>query len=460
MLDPEDAVVSSIPQACSSLSRWQIFWLCFARLMETSTFFAPFPYIPQMLQEIEGLKDADLGFYTGTVESSSEIVELAVLVVWYYLADRIGRKATLILSLAGMSIGPIFFGFSRSFAQMIVFRCVTSLFSGASLIVRTMIGENSSSKRQAEAYGWFSVADVLGYCVGPIIGGFLAEPGALYPGLFAHVGFFQIYPYALPGFVVGALNLLTALACALSLDGTPQRKTSLNSHEATQSKEKLTRWTAFWHLYRQPKVSLSLLAWSQSVLLGSYFIAIVPLALYTPINAGGLSFNAPQISLYLGAQAAGQSVWLILAFPRLSRRCGPTGILQSCAVLYPILFASFIAMNALLRDGGASALAVFWVVTCISTLLGPYVFTSFAASQLIINSVSTDAKLLGSINFIALLICKMIRMILPALATAAYGFGIKSQLWGGYFGWIVVMPVSSGLLMSARFLGVQAGSVF
>lgn len=49
------------------LPKAQVFLLCYLRLVETIAFFAVFPFINKMIWEIGGLKEEDVGFYSGLI---------------------------------------------------------------------------------------------------------------------------------------------------------------------------------------------------------------------------------------------------------------------------------------------------------------------------------------------------------------------------------------------------------
>jgi len=47
----------------------QIMLLCYARLVEPIAFFSIFPFIQQMILEVGGVKEEDVGFYSGLIVS-------------------------------------------------------------------------------------------------------------------------------------------------------------------------------------------------------------------------------------------------------------------------------------------------------------------------------------------------------------------------------------------------------
>ena len=50
----------------------QIVLLCYARLVEPIAFFSIFPFINQMILEVGGVKEEDVGFYSGLIVSVFE----------------------------------------------------------------------------------------------------------------------------------------------------------------------------------------------------------------------------------------------------------------------------------------------------------------------------------------------------------------------------------------------------
>jgi hypothetical protein len=48
----------------------QIMLLCYARLVEPIAFFSIFPFIQQMILEVGGVKEEDVGFYSGLIVST------------------------------------------------------------------------------------------------------------------------------------------------------------------------------------------------------------------------------------------------------------------------------------------------------------------------------------------------------------------------------------------------------
>ncbi|PHH58887.1 hypothetical protein CDD81_4178 [Ophiocordyceps australis] len=434
------------------LPTFQILLLCYARLMELIAQYSVYPYIAQMIQRNQHLRQSDVGLYSGLVESIFTVAETAVLALWCYLADHIGRKSALVFSLIGMAVGPVLFGVASSIAEMMLYRCLGGAFSGAGLIIRTMIGDHTTSETQAVAYSWFAMADNLGAFVGLIIGGALADPVTQYPNVFGNVKFFQDYPYALPGIVIGIMNSTAAITSTIFLQETLDKKTAETHNHASPDPRAATQPWGFRQLAHIPGLYVALSVYGQVMLLRALIAAVLPVALYTPVFLGGINCTPSQISLYMGSQATSQSFWFLLAFPWLQARMGTKAVLRLCSIGYPLVFMGYILMNLSLREGSHASFAWFWVFTALTAFVGPAVFISLIAAQLVINDLSPDPHLLGSLNALAMMVHNVIQIAAPIFATTMYAVGVRGQVAYGYLGWLVCIPIPLGLFLVVKWL--------
>lgn len=434
------------------LPKGQIALLCYARMMEPIAFFSIFPFIAQMVQRNGNLPDSDVGFYSGIIESIFSATQTVVLIFWGRLADKVGRKPILIYSLCGMAIGPALFGVANSIGEMILFRCLAGVFSGSGLIIRTMIGDHSTPETQAVAFSWFAFAGNVGIFLGPIIGGVLADPVNQYPSLFGGIEFFENYPYALPGLVVGAISATGALTSMFFLEETLNRDEPTTENANGNSEDHDAPKMTIWQLVKAPGVGAVLWIYGHVMFLAFAFTAILPVVLFTPIEIGGLGCSTGQISIYMAAQGASQALWLLLAFPFLQRRLGTKGVLQACSIAYPLFFAGYIAMNTLLRDGSEVATVWFWIIGSMVALIGPGVSMAFTGVQLALNDVSPAAHLLGTLNAVALTCTGAIRSFVPGVATAVYAVGVRHQILWGHLAWVILIPISMALPLCMKWL--------
>ncbi len=133
------------------------------------------------------------------------------------LSDRLGRKKILMLSLAGTVIGYLFSAVSLQtdhLGLLIFSRFLTGLMEGNIAIARAMaidLGHDDKHK----SLGRVNAIAALGYIVGPLIGGFLADPGI--------VSWFSFY---IPFYAAAVMALVTIILIATSLQETAKLQPS------------------------------------------------------------------------------------------------------------------------------------------------------------------------------------------------------------------------------------------
>ncbi|KIJ34574.1 hypothetical protein M422DRAFT_181913 [Sphaerobolus stellatus SS14] len=150
-----------------------------------------FPFVNQMLLDI-GVADKpeDAGWYSGVIDQ---------------IADIYGRRPVILGGIAGLAISIFVFGLSRSFAAMVIARCLGGGIGGAYAATKVMVGELTDRSNQAAGYQWHSVAHRLGQTLSGPLSGYLSHPDRRFPGFQSK--FWKEYPFALPGFVAGSIGL-------------------------------------------------------------------------------------------------------------------------------------------------------------------------------------------------------------------------------------------------------------
>ncbi|KAK0733987.1 major facilitator superfamily domain-containing protein [Lasiosphaeria miniovina] len=416
----------------------QIIVLCYARWVEPVAFFCIFPYMPQMCKENGNLAYADVGFYSGLIESLFSLTQMVVMIWWGKAADRFGRKPVLVSSLVGVTFATALFGLAKTIWQMILFRCLAGVFAGTIVTIRAMISEHSTSKTQARAFSWFAFAGNLGILVGPLIGGLLANPVEQYPSLFVNVQFLVDYPYVLPTLVVAVLGLSAVVVTVLFVDETLVRDPLPGSAGAGESAIVKPPRLSTWEVLKSPGVPIVIFAYGHVMLLGFSYTAVVPLFWFTPTNLGGFGFSYLQISLFLALTGLAQAIWLVLIFPPLQHRFGTNRVILACAIAWPVEFAAMPFCSMLLRSANPAGTATFWAVAPLVLIIGAGVSMAFTGVQLALNDVSPSPVVLGTLNALALSVVSGVRAFCPALFTTLFAIGARTQWLWGYAIWVLM----------------------
>lgn len=449
--DNENALGSKASLESHDLPKLQIFLLCFARTMEPIAFFAIFPFIGQMVQRNGNLAESDVGFYSGLIESLFSVIQVFVFILWGRLADSIGRKPVMIITLTGMIVGTMAYTMATTIPQMILFRCLAGVFSGSRLVMRTMLFEHCTPENEARAYSWFAFANNIGTTLGPIIGGVLADPIAQYPQTFKGVIFFERFPYALVGIAISAVGVVGIAATFLFLEETldTKQETTIPTNGANAASQQTY---SLRELLKAPKVAITIWVYTHSMALAFAVTAIMPIFLFSRVTIGGVGLISSQISAFMAIQGASQALWLILAFPFLQRRYGTKGLSKMCATAYPFFFTGCMLLSVFLRIETESSLACAWIIGIMIAVIGPGVTMGLTCAQLAINDASPSSHSLATVNGLSMTSASIMRSFVPGVSTVVFAVGVRGQVLWGYLVWIILIPLAVILRICINYI--------
>jgi MFS family permease len=213
--------------------RGQLVVLTAARLSEPLTHGSLSAYMFYQLKSFDStLPDGTIAWQGGMLTASFAAAQFLTAVWWGKAADHasIGRKRVLLVGLFGTTVSCIGVGFSRSFTSALIFRMMAGGLNGNVGVMRTMISEIIKEKKfQSRAFLLLPMCFNIGVVVGPILGGFLADPIESFPGMFGDnsilggkngVSWMRTFPYALPNLVNAVFITGSALSVVLGLDET------------------------------------------------------------------------------------------------------------------------------------------------------------------------------------------------------------------------------------------------
>lgn len=115
--------------------------------------------------------------------------------LWGNISDRVGRKAVLIISQIGATIGWTMLAFAPSIPIVFVARIVEGLSGGNISVTQAYVADLVEPQQRARAFAWVGASFSAGLVLGPVGGGWL----------FAHHG------YVAPFLAAAALQLVTLL---------------------------------------------------------------------------------------------------------------------------------------------------------------------------------------------------------------------------------------------------------
>lgn len=219
--------------------------LAICRVVEPLAFCSITAYALLMVQDIKG--DQDASFYAGLLIASFTAAEACTAWIWGNISDHFGRKPIILIALAGTAVSSIIFGLSERYWLALLARIIAGCINGNTAVMQTMVAEIvTNPEHEPIAYALQPFMWNVGAIAGSALGGFAARPVESYPSLFAGVGAFVRYPYALPNIISAAAIVVALLIGWLFLKETnPNFKNETGQVGSTTAKAKwdnITSW--------------------------------------------------------------------------------------------------------------------------------------------------------------------------------------------------------------------------
>jgi MFS transporter, DHA1 family, multidrug resistance protein len=133
------------------------------------------PIIPLMLPELGVETDAGVFWWSGIITGATSFVAAFASPVWGRVADRYGRKVSLLRSSFAIALFTGLMGLSTNVWQFFGARFIMGLFAGFSSAAIALVASQVPERRLGYALGWLSSGQLVGSLIGPVIGGVLAD---------------------------------------------------------------------------------------------------------------------------------------------------------------------------------------------------------------------------------------------------------------------------------------------
>lgn len=210
----------------------------------------------------------------------------------------------------------------------------------------------------------------VGLVIGPALGGFLSRPADQFPSTFGRIQFFRDYPYFLPCFVAGFLNLCAVIIGALFLKEVsfahtdrgrtlisntqtlPARALAKGSDDPSAPSKPKAPPPSVLSLLKSRQILTSMVAFGLLAMHNSAWSVLVPLFAYTRVSDGGLGLSLQLIGVALSTNGVVTIVIQVLFFPPLQRRFGTLPVYRCSAFFNVLAFVMLPLMAALGRSAG------------------------------------------------------------------------------------------------------------
>lgn len=133
------------------------------------------PILPLYFHDL-GVKTPEaMSLWSGLATGATYLIVCLAAPFWGRVADKKGRKITLIRSSFGMALCNLLLAFQTTPEGVVLIRLVQGLVSGFYTATITLIASETPLDRTGWALGLLASANLTGSLIGPLIGGYLAD---------------------------------------------------------------------------------------------------------------------------------------------------------------------------------------------------------------------------------------------------------------------------------------------
>lgn len=143
------------------------------------------PVMPDLIREVEHVNLAHAAIWGGVLTTAYALMQFVFSPIIGSLSDRFGRKPVLLISLAVMSLDYVVMAVAGSIWLLLAGRVIGGITAGTAATASAFMADISRPEEKAARFGLIGAAFGIGFVIGPLLGGLLAEFGTRAPFLAA-----------------------------------------------------------------------------------------------------------------------------------------------------------------------------------------------------------------------------------------------------------------------------------
>lgn len=140
-----------------------------------------FPIMPRLIVELQGGTLGNAAIWGGILSSVFAVMQFLFGPVLGNLSDAYGRRPVLLVSLAVMALDYLVMALAGSIWLLLLGRVVGGITAATSATAAAFVADQSRPEDKAANFGLLGAALGVGFVLGPMIGGLLAEMGTRAP---------------------------------------------------------------------------------------------------------------------------------------------------------------------------------------------------------------------------------------------------------------------------------------
>ena len=139
------------------------------------------PVLPSLLREVANIPLADAALYGGVLVTAFAFMQFLFGPIIGALSDRYGRRPVMLISLLVMALDYLVMALAGAFWVLLVGRMVGGIAAATQSTAYAFMADISKPEEKAARFGIIGAAFGMGFVLGPLLGGLLAEFGTRAP---------------------------------------------------------------------------------------------------------------------------------------------------------------------------------------------------------------------------------------------------------------------------------------
>jgi DHA1 family tetracycline resistance protein-like MFS transporter len=139
------------------------------------------PVVPELIQQLGDLSISEAAVYGGTMTALFAGVQFFASPILGTLADALGRRPVLMLSLTAFGLNYLLMGFAPNLTWLFIGQALAGLFGATPTTATAYIADIVAPEQRAKYFGMLGGAFSLGFMFGPVLSGMLSVYGVRVP---------------------------------------------------------------------------------------------------------------------------------------------------------------------------------------------------------------------------------------------------------------------------------------
>lgn len=162
-------------------NRLPVFFIMFSVILDSMGIGLIMPVMPDLIQEVGTLDLSRAAVWGGILTTIFAVMQFLCGPTIGSLSDRFGRRPVLLISLAVMAFDYILMAVAGTITLLIIGRIIGGITAATQSTAAAYMADISKPEDKAANFGLIGAAFGIGFVLGPLIGGALAEFGTRAP---------------------------------------------------------------------------------------------------------------------------------------------------------------------------------------------------------------------------------------------------------------------------------------